>query len=61
MLEVNQSRSKTQHAVITHANTFKGMKIPTHLWKKLGMMLHLSSFPLNRRELKVLFFIREQR
>ena len=27
---------KTQHAVITHANTSNSIKIPTFFWKKLG-------------------------
>ena len=27
---------KTQHAVITHANTSNGIKIPTFFWKKVG-------------------------
>ena len=26
---------KTQHVVITHANTSNGVKIPTFFWKKL--------------------------
>ena len=30
------SEHKTQHTVITHANTFNGIKIPTFFWKKLG-------------------------
>ena len=36
---------KTQHAVITHANTSNGMKIQTFFGKSLGMMLNLSSAP----------------
>ena len=36
---------KTQHAVITHANT-KWYKNPNFFWKKLGMMLYLSNASL---------------
>ena len=38
---------KTQHAIITHANTSNGIKIPTFLVKSWGMVLYLSSAPLN--------------
>ena len=37
---------KTWHAVIAHANTSNGIKIPTFFGKSLGMMLNLSSAPL---------------
>ena len=37
---------KTQHAVITHANTSNDIKIPTFFGKSWGMMLYLSSAPL---------------
>ena len=43
---VNLGR-KTQHAVITHANTsINGIKIPTFFGKSWGMMLNLSNAPL---------------
>ena len=38
--------SKTQHAVITQANTANGIKIPTFFGKSWGMMLYVSSIPL---------------
>ena len=37
---------KTQHAVITHANTSYGIKIRTFFGKSWGMMLNLSNAPL---------------
>ena len=37
---------KTQHAVITHANTSYGIKIRTFFEKSWGMMLNLSNAPL---------------
>ena len=37
---------KTQHAVISHANTSNGIKIPTFFGKSWGMMLYLSNAPL---------------
>ena len=42
---------KTQHVVITHANTSNGIKIPIFLGKSWGMMLHLSSTPLTQKHL----------
>ena len=33
--KVSQLERETQHAVLTHANTSNGIKIPTS-WKKLG-------------------------
>ena len=36
---------KTQHAVITHASTSNGIKIPNFFGKSWGMMLYLSSAP----------------
>ena len=45
---VNLER-KTRHAVFTHANTSNGIKIPTFLEKKLGMMLNLSNAPLKKK------------
>ena len=38
---------KTWHAVIAHANSSNGIKIPTFFEKSLGMMLNFSSAPLN--------------
>ena len=43
--KVSQSRTKTQYAVITHANTSNDIKIPTSFGKSWGMMLYLSSAP----------------
>ena len=37
---------KTRHAVIAHANTSNGIKIPTFVGKSWGMMLYLSSASL---------------
>ena len=42
-------KRKTQHAVITHADNSNGIKIPTFWGKSWGMVLHLSSAPLNCR------------
>ena len=47
---VNLER-KTRHAVITHANTYNGTKIPTFFGKSWGMMLNLSNAPLIDEEL----------
>ena len=45
--KVNLER-KTQHPVITHANTSNGIKIPTFFEKNWGMMLYLSNATLIR-------------
>ena len=49
---------KTQHAVITHANTSTGIKIPTFFGKSWGMMLYLSnaSLSLKRTNLEACAF-----
>ena len=44
--KVNQSKCKTQHAVITHANTSNGIKIPTFL-EKVGDDVILVQCPFN--------------
>ena len=47
--KVNLER-KTPHAVITHANTSNGIKIPTYFENSWGMMLNLSNAPLKHHE-----------
>ena len=38
---------KTQHAVITHANTYNGIKIPTFFLKESGDDVELVQCPFN--------------
>ena len=38
---------ETRHAIIAHANTSNGIKIPTFFWKKLGDDVILVQCPFN--------------